>query len=89
MGLLSWILFGLLAGAVARIVTPGRRVAGCLPTLAVGILGAVIGGLAGDVLFEDEVRFRWDVGPFLLAVLGAIALLLVLEALGRGGRRRF
>jgi uncharacterized membrane protein YeaQ/YmgE (transglycosylase-associated protein family) len=86
-GLLSWILFGLLAGAVARLVTPGRQVAGCLPTLAVGIVGAVIGGIAGEVLFEDDVRFRWDIGPFLLAVLGAIALLLALEALGRGGRR--
>jgi len=86
-GLLSWILFGLLAGAVARMITPGRQVAGCLPTLIVGIIGAVIGGLAGQAIFGHEIRFRWDVGPFLLAVLGAVALLLLLEAIGRGGRR--
>lgn len=83
MGILSWILFGLLAGAVARMITPGRAVAGCLPTIVVGILGAVIGGLAGQALFGHEIRFGWDVGPFLLAVGGAVALLLLLEAIRR------
>jgi uncharacterized membrane protein YeaQ/YmgE (transglycosylase-associated protein family) len=87
MGPLTWILFGLLAGAVARIVTPGRQVAGCLPTLVVGILGAVIGGIIGELLLEDEVRWRWDLGPFLLAVAGAVVLLLIIEAGGRGRRR--
>jgi uncharacterized membrane protein YeaQ/YmgE (transglycosylase-associated protein family) len=86
-GLLSWILFGLLAGIVARIITPGRQAAGCVATLAVGIVGALIGGLVGEVVLDEEVRFRWDLGPFLLAVLGAVVLLLALEALGRGGRR--
>lgn len=83
MGIFSWILFGLLAGVVARAVTPGRHAAGCLPTLAVGIVGAMIGGLAGEVILDEEVRFGWDLGPFLLAVLGAIVLLLALEALGK------
>ena len=87
MGLVSWILFGLLAGAIARLLVPGRQAIGCLPTLAVGIVGALIGGLAGQVLLDREVRFRFDLGPFLLAVLGAVVLLLALEALsGRRGR---
>ncbi|MFN2469744.1 MAG: GlsB/YeaQ/YmgE family stress response membrane protein [Gaiellaceae bacterium] len=84
--LLSWILFGLAAGAVARLVTPGRHAIGCLPTLAVGIVGALIGGLIGQELFGTDTRFRWDLGPFLLAVLGAVVLLLALEAIG--GQRR-
>lgn len=87
MGILSWILFGLLAGAVARVLVPGRQAVGCLPTLAVGIVGALIGGLMGEVVLDREVRFKWDLGPFLLAVLGAIVLLLALNALA--GRRRF
>lgn len=87
MGLLSWVLFGLLAGAVARLVTPGRQATGCIATLAVGIAGAVIGGLLGEVVLGEEVRFRWDLGPFLLAVLGSVLLLLALDALG--GRRRW
>jgi uncharacterized membrane protein YeaQ/YmgE (transglycosylase-associated protein family) len=89
MGWLSWILFGLLAGAVARMVVPGRHKIGCLPTIAVGIVGAVIGGLIGQVVLGHKVRFGFDGGPFALAVIGAIVLLLALEALaGRRGRRR-
>lgn len=88
MGIISWLLFGLLAGAVARALVPGRHGIGCLGTIAVGMVGALIGGLIGEVVLGDEdTRFRWDLGPFLLAVLGAIVLLLALRALA--GRRRF
>jgi uncharacterized membrane protein YeaQ/YmgE (transglycosylase-associated protein family) len=89
-GVVSWILFGLLAGLVARAVTPGRQKIGCLPTLAVGLVGALIGGLIGNVVFGHKVHFGWHLGPFVLAVLGAIVLLLALEAVaGRRGRRWF
>ena len=84
--LLSWVLFGLVAGAVARLVVPGRQAIGCLPTVAVGIVGALLGGLVGQELFDTDARFEWDLGPFLLAVAGSVVLLLVLEALA--GRRR-
>jgi uncharacterized membrane protein YeaQ/YmgE (transglycosylase-associated protein family) len=85
MGIVSWLLFGLLAGFVARAVTPGRHRIGCFPTVAVGLVGALLGGLIGDVVLGHKVHFGWDLGPFLLAVLGAVALLLALEKLG--GRR--
>jgi uncharacterized membrane protein YeaQ/YmgE (transglycosylase-associated protein family) len=85
-GLVSWLLFGLLAALVARVVTPGRHKIGCLPTLAVGLVGALLGGLIGDVVLGHKVHFGWDLGPFLLAVVGAVVLLLGLEALA--GRRR-
>lgn len=86
MGIVSFLLFGLVAGLVARAVTPGRQAIGCLPTLAVGVVGALIGGLIGDVLFGHRIRPAWHLGPFLLAVAGAVVLLLALEALA--GRRR-
>ena len=86
MGILSFLLFGLVAGLVARMLTPGRHAIGCLPTLAVGTVGALLGGLIGDVVLGHKVRFGWHLGPFLLAVVGAVALLLALESLS--GRRR-
>lgn len=87
---LSWLLFGLLAGAAARLVVPGKRRIGCIGTVAVGMVGALIGGLIGDVVLGDEHdRFRWNLEPFLLAVVGAVLFLLVLEALERRRRRLF
>ena len=83
MGIFSWILFGLLAGAVARALTPGRQSIGCFGTLAIGVIGALLGGFLGEAVFDDEIRFGWGLKPFLISVLGAIVLLLGLNALRR------
>jgi uncharacterized membrane protein YeaQ/YmgE (transglycosylase-associated protein family) len=87
MGILSWAFFGLLAGAVARLVVPGRQRLGCLATIAVGMVGALIGGLIGQVVLGHKVHASWSLGPFLLAVAGAVVLLLALEAIA--GKRSF
>ncbi|MBA3348760.1 MAG: GlsB/YeaQ/YmgE family stress response membrane protein [Actinobacteria bacterium] len=81
MSILGWIVFGLLAGLVARAVTPGRQSIGCFGTLAVGVIGALLGGLLGEAVFGDEIDFGWDLKPFLLSVAGAVVLLLGLNAL--------
>ena len=70
MGILSFLLFGLFAGLVARMVTPGRHAIGCLATIAVGVVGAFLGGVIGDVVLGHKERFGWHLGPFLLAVAG-------------------
>ena len=88
MGLLGLIVFGFLAGLVARLVTPGNQRYGCLVTICVGIVGAFVGGVIGKVVLGHSVTARWDLVPFLFAVAGAVLLLLVLEALG-GRSRRF
>jgi uncharacterized membrane protein YeaQ/YmgE (transglycosylase-associated protein family) len=85
-GILSWLVFGLLAGAVARLIVPGSQRIGCLATLAVGVAGAFIGGLIGNVILGHAVHFGFSLVPFLLAVVGAVVLLLILDALA--GRRR-
>jgi uncharacterized membrane protein YeaQ/YmgE (transglycosylase-associated protein family) len=82
-GIIGWIFFGLLAGAVARALTPGRHAIGCFGTLAVGVIGALLGGFLGEAVFDTEVDFGWDLKPFLLAVAGSIVLLLGLNALSR------
>ena len=83
MGIIGWIFFGLLAGLVARALTPGRHAIGCFGTLAVGVVGALIGGFLGEAVFDTEIDFGWDLKPFLLAVAGSIVLLLGLNALSR------
>ena len=87
MGIIGWIFFGLLAGAVARMFTPGRQQIGCFGTLAVGVIGALLGGFLGEAPFDTDVRFAWDLKAFLVAVCGSIVLLLGLNALNsRAGR---
>jgi uncharacterized membrane protein YeaQ/YmgE (transglycosylase-associated protein family) len=86
MGIFAWVLFGLLAGAVARLIVPGAQRIGCLATTAVGIVGALIGGFVGEALLDEEIDFAFELVPFLLAVAGAVAFLLLLEA-ARGRRR--
>ena len=89
MGILSWILFGLVTGAVARMIVPGRQASGCIATLAVGIAGALIGGFLGGLILDQDVEFGWDLGPFLFAVGGAVLLLLLLDALSRRQSHRW
>ena len=83
MSVFGWILFGLLAGAVARALTPGKHRIGCFGTLAVGVIGALLGGFLGEAVFDEEIDFGWDLKPFLLSVAGAVVLLLGLNALKR------
>lgn len=84
MGILGWIVVGFIAGGLARWVT-GARKRGCLATLVVGILGALIGGALFRLASGDDVNTfdDFDLGSIFVAFVGAVLLLLVLEALGR------
>ena len=73
-GILGWILFGLVVGALAKLVMPGRDPGGIFVTIILGIVGAVVGGFAG--------RAMGFYGPgqsagFLMSIAGAILLLAV------------
>jgi uncharacterized membrane protein YeaQ/YmgE (transglycosylase-associated protein family) len=81
MGLLSWIVFGALAGAVAGMVT-GAKSRGCLTNIVIGVIGAFIGGFLINFVTGREVFFGWDLRSFAVAVVGAI-ILLVLTGAGR------
>lgn len=71
-GLLGWILFGLIVGAVAKLVMPGRDPGGIIVTMLIGIVGAVIGGWLGQALGW----YRPDQGAgFFMSLFGAILLL--------------
>jgi len=87
MNLLGWIIVGLIAGGIARWIVKDDR-SGCVYTMVVGVLGALIGGALMSTIDSrgvDEFSIR-SIG---VAALGAILLLLVLQAIaGRGATRR-
>ena len=81
-GWLWWILIGLLAGLIAKAITPGRDPGGCLVTIVIGIAGAVLAGFIGQQLGW----YRQNEGAgFLAAIVGAILILLVYRMIA--GRR--
>lgn len=72
MAILGWILFGLIVGAVAKFVMPGRDPGGIIITMLLGIAGAVLGGFLGQAMgFYRE----GEAAGFLMSLLGAVALL--------------
>jgi len=75
MGILSWIVFGLVAGALAKFLMPGDDPGGCIITIILGVAGAVIGGFIASALgFGGATSF--DFRSFLVAVGGAMLLLI-------------
>jgi uncharacterized membrane protein YeaQ/YmgE (transglycosylase-associated protein family) len=87
MSLIAWIVIGLLAGAIARWIVKDDR-SGCLYTMAVGVLGALIGGALMQAAGRTGID-EFDLRTLLVAALGAVLLLLLLQALsGRSRSRR-
>ena len=85
MGLFSWIVVGLVAGALARLLLPGRDSLGCITTILVGIVGAVVGGFVATKLGFGGFQ-GFDIYSLITATIGAILFLLVVRIL-RGGKK--
>lgn len=77
MDLLSWVLFGLIAGALAKFIMPGKDPGGCLGTILIGIAGALVGGFFGTAVFDFGRVTGFDLRSFAIATLGALVLLIV------------
>jgi uncharacterized membrane protein YeaQ/YmgE (transglycosylase-associated protein family) len=81
-GIIGWILLGLLAGAIARAIIPGRtEPGGCIGTTAIGILGALIGGFIAAALDIGQIEDFFDLGTWLIAIGGSVLLLVVINAI--------
>ncbi len=80
MGILSWIIFGLIAGALAKMILPGKEPQGCVITIILGVLGSVVGGFVGTQLGWGKVT-GFDLRSFGLAVIGGVILLGVFRAI--------
>ena len=74
MGILTWIIFGLIAGAIAKFIMPGNDPGGFIVTILIGIAGALIGGFIGSSLLGVDVT-GFNISSFLVAIGGAILLL--------------
>lgn len=87
MSIVGWIVIGLLAGGLARWIVKDDR-SGCIYTMVVGVLGALIGGGFMNAIDSNGVD-EFSIRSILVAALGAVLLLLLLQAIaGRGATRR-
>lgn len=83
MGILMWVLFGLVVGVIAKFLMPGSDPGGFIITIVLGILGAMVGGFIGTKLGFGDVS-GFNVPSVALAVGGAIVLLLIYRMVRRG-----
>jgi uncharacterized membrane protein YeaQ/YmgE (transglycosylase-associated protein family) len=73
----AWILFGLVAGGIAKFIMPGKDPGGCLTTIVIGIAGSLIGGLLGRHVLGIGPVTGFNLQSLGLAILGAFLLLVV------------
>jgi len=79
--IIGWIIFGVIAGAIAKLLMPGRDPGGFIVTMLIGIAGAVTGGFIGRALWGSTGVNDWSIGSFALAIGGAILLLAIYRML--------
>ena len=79
-GIIGWIVIGGLAGALAKLIMPGRDPGGCIVTILLGIAGALLAGFIGNALGWYT---QGQAGGFIAAVLGAIIILFIYRLIAR------
>jgi uncharacterized membrane protein YeaQ/YmgE (transglycosylase-associated protein family) len=88
MGIIAFIILGLLAGAIAKAILPGDDPGGIIVTAIIGVVGALLGGFLAGVLFDaDPLDEFFDISTWLTAIIGAIVLLIIYRMVVGRGRR--
>lgn len=82
MGIISWIILGLLAGALAKWIMPGKDGGGWIITMVLGIAGAFVGGWIGTMIGFGSVT-GVNIGSLITAIVGALVLLAIYRAVSR------
>jgi uncharacterized membrane protein YeaQ/YmgE (transglycosylase-associated protein family) len=77
MGVIAWIILGLLTGWIARAVLPGPDPLGLIATMLIGVAGAIVGGVVAELLGFTGLESFYDLHTWIVAVAGAVALLVV------------
>ena len=81
MGFLGFLLLGLIAGAIAKAILPGEQGGGWLATMILGVVGALVGGWLGSLLFNAPLEEFFSLQTWLLAIVGSIVVLLIYGAI--------
>ena len=90
MGILGWIVLGLVAGAIAKLIMPGDDPGGIIVTMLLGIVGAIIGGFIGSRIFGRGLETFWNLQTWIVAIIGSLILLIIYRlAVGRRGVWRY
>jgi uncharacterized membrane protein YeaQ/YmgE (transglycosylase-associated protein family) len=84
---LAFLLLGLIAGAIAKAILPGKQGGGWFITLLLGVVGALLGGWLGGLLFGANLQEFWSIQTWLLAIVGSIIVLLIYGLITRNSRR--
>ena len=86
MGIIGWIVLGLLAGLIAKAIMPGNDPGGVIVTIIIGIVGALLGGFLAAALFDVSVNEEFfDLATWVAAIAGALILLAIYRVVA-GGR---
>jgi uncharacterized membrane protein YeaQ/YmgE (transglycosylase-associated protein family) len=76
MGIISWIFLGLVAGALAKFIMPGKDPGGIFVTILIGIVGGIVGGFLGTFVGLGKIQ-SFDIGGIFIATIGAILTLVI------------
>ncbi len=87
MGIIGWIVLGLIAGAIAKLILPGDDPGGIIVTIVIGIVGAIVGGYIAKALNFGSDKHFFDLKTWVIAIAGSLLLLIVYRLVaGRRGR---
>ncbi len=88
MGIIGFLILGLVAGAIAKVLHSGNEPGGVFGTLVVGVLGAMLGGLIASAVGLGGISSFFSIGTWLVAIGGAFLLLVIYNAVTTSGGRR-
>jgi uncharacterized membrane protein YeaQ/YmgE (transglycosylase-associated protein family) len=87
MSIIGWIVLGLIAGAIAKAILPGKQRGGWIVTILLGIVGALLGGFLGSAILNVGLGSFFEIRTWLLAIGGSVIVLLIWGLVTRGSRR--
>jgi uncharacterized membrane protein YeaQ/YmgE (transglycosylase-associated protein family) len=86
MSFIGFLILGLIAGAIAKAILPGRQGGGWFITLLLGVVGALLGGWLAGLLFNINLGGFFDIRSWLIAIVGSIIVLLIYGLITRNRR---